>query len=219
MRRILYRTIGMPDHQLPSTRPFAAHASRVNIPSMPDRMAEKPAPDAASLREAALAHLARFAATEAGLARVLARRVDRWERAGGDAVAARAARAAIPGIVRDLATAGAVDDAAFAVARARRLARAGASRRAVTVHLASRGVSAEIAQVADPESAERDYTAALAYARRRRIGPFGTGSDGADRLKELAKLARAGFSRAVAERVLATEAETAEALLLASRRA
>ncbi len=181
-------------------------------------MAERPAPDAASLREAALTHLARFAATEAGLARVLARRVERWERAGGDPEAARAARAAIPGIVHDLAAAGAVDDAAFAAARARRLARGGASRRTVAAHLAARGVKAAIAQAADPESAERDYAAALAYARRRRIGPFGPGADAADPLKALARLARAGFSRAVAERVLATDADTAETILLARNR-
>ena len=39
-----------------------------------------PAPSTASLRETALAHLARFAATEVGLKRVLERRVDRWAR-------------------------------------------------------------------------------------------------------------------------------------------
>ena len=38
------------------------------------------APSEARLHAAALAHLARFAATQAGLAQVLARRVDRWAR-------------------------------------------------------------------------------------------------------------------------------------------
>jgi regulatory protein len=189
---------------------------------MRDRLAERPL-NAASLREAALDHLARFAATEMGLARVLARRVERWERAGGDPAAARTARAAIPGIVRELASAGAVNDVEFAASRARRLARAGASRRAVAAHLAARGVAPEIAESADPDSEERDYTAALAFARRRRIGPFGPhangGGDAGERMKELGKLARAGFSRAVAERAVATDPETAETLLLAARRA
>ncbi|MCA3425779.1 MAG: recombinase RecA, partial [Roseomonas sp.] len=45
------------------------------------RRAAGPPPNAARLREAALAHLARFAATEAGLRRVLERRVARWARA------------------------------------------------------------------------------------------------------------------------------------------
>lgn len=175
-----------------------------------------PTPDAATLREAALAHLARFGTTEAGLARVLARRVDRWERAGGEPDAARAARAAIPAIVRALAQAGAVNDQEFAASRARRLARTGASRRVVAAHLLARGVDPETAAAADPEDAEREFAAALAYARRRRIGPFG---EGGDRQKDLAKFARAGFGRAVAERALAADREAAEDLLRAAAHA
>ena len=40
------------------------------------------APDGAALRDAALAYLARYAATEAGLRRVLERRIDRLSRRG-----------------------------------------------------------------------------------------------------------------------------------------
>ncbi|MDN3565510.1 regulatory protein RecX, partial [Paeniroseomonas aquatica] len=83
-----------------------------------------PAPTEARLREAALAHLARFAATEAGLRRVLQRRVDRWARRaeaeGLDAAAAAAARALAAAVARQLVATGVVDDAAFAEARARR---------------------------------------------------------------------------------------------------
>ncbi|QYU69974.1 hypothetical protein J4558_07610 [Leptolyngbya sp. 15MV] len=62
-----------------------------------------PPPDAAKLREVAIAHLARFAATEVGLRRVLIRRVDRWAReaeaegqpeVAGQAAASRAAAGA-----------------------------------------------------------------------------------------------------------------------------
>ena len=156
-------------------------------------------PDAAALHEAALAYLARFAATRAGLRRVLERRVDRWARAaeaehGADHAAegARAARAAIESVVARLAEAGAVDDAAFAVARAHRLTRAGKSR----------------------------IAAALTLAARRRIGPFRTGAppDAAGRLRELGVLARAGFPRDVAERALRLEPADAEARVAALRR-
>ncbi|MDE2008096.1 MAG: hypothetical protein KGI51_16105, partial [Rhodospirillales bacterium] len=75
-----------------------------------------PPPDEASLREAALAHLARYAATEARLGQVLTRRLERWARqeAGQEtpeAIAARLAalRPAIARIVAALARAGAVD--------------------------------------------------------------------------------------------------------------
>jgi len=189
------------------------------------------APDAAWLREAALAHLARFAATEAGLLRVLNRRIDRWARraeAEGqptDQVAAAmiAARAAAAEVARGLAAAGAVDDAAFAAARARRLSRAGRSQRAITAHLAAKGVGAETAAAVLEESPPDELAAALNHLRRRRAGPFATRDPGEPpppeaRMKALAALARAGFARDVAERALDMDFAEAEERLLASRR-
>ncbi len=181
-----------------------------------------PPPDDHRLREAAIAHLARFAATEAGLARVLNRRIDRWVRAAeADAVApetiaaARATgRAAIPGIVAALRDLGAVDDAAFAASRARRLARGGKSRRATIAHLATKGVDAEIVAALVPEDPARDLAAACLYLRRRRLPPFGAG----DRLRALGSLARQGFERGTAERALDLDPAEAEALVLAARR-
>jgi regulatory protein len=176
-----------------------------------------PPPTEASLHDAALAHLGRFAATEVGLRRVLERRIARWaHRAEGEGLAvseiaawlAEAKRAAAV-VARRLTAAGAVDDAAFAAARARRLLRAGRSRRAVAAHLAGKGVTAEVAQAALPADAEAsELDAALHWCRRRRVGPFATGpaagkaGDAAARLKALASLARAGFPRRVAEAAL-----------------
>ena len=120
------------------------------------------APGRSRLHDAALAHLARFATTEAGLLRVLARRIDRWARAAGaenmlapDAIAAAAesSRQAAREGARALAQAGAVDDAAFAGARARSLTRAGRSRRAVGAHLAAKGVPPALAHAAMPDPA------------------------------------------------------------------
>ncbi|MDE2575859.1 MAG: hypothetical protein KGL55_11180, partial [Rhodospirillales bacterium] len=76
-------------------------------------------PTPTALHEAALAHLARYAATAAGLVRVLDRRVERWARAGAaDAEAVAAARRAVREEVARLVAAGLVDDAAFAAGRA-----------------------------------------------------------------------------------------------------
>jgi regulatory protein len=184
-----------------------------------------PAPDESALREAALAYLARFAATEAGLRRVLERRVMRWQRAAAcepdaAAAAAQVARAAIPGLVARLVAAGAVDDAAFAAARARRLTRAGKSRAAAGAHLAAKGVDAATAAAALGADPETEFAAALALAARRRIGPFrlGPAPDPAGRLRELAVLARAGFPREIAERALRLGRTEAEARLTALRR-
>jgi regulatory protein len=173
-----------------------------------------PAPDRAALHEAALQHLSRYAATEAGLVRVLDRRIARWLReADASPDAAAAAHAAARDVARALAGSGAVDDAAFAEARARRLLRAGRSRRAVSAHLLAKGVAASVAEQVLPEK-EAELLAALAFARRRRLGPFRGGeADVETRQRELGALGRAGFPREVAEQALRTEREEAEALV------
>jgi regulatory protein len=183
-----------------------------------------PAPDEARLAEAALAHLARFAATEVGLRRVLARRVDRWARAAeaeGQADVtprAAAAKAAAVAVARRMVAQGAVNDAAFAESRARRLLRTGRSRRATLAHLREKGVDAGTAAAALPEGEEAELTAAVAFCRRRRIGPFGPAEVAPEaRLKALAALARAGFGRDVAGRALRLPPDEAEALLIAAR--
>lgn len=176
-------------------------------------------PDAAKLYESALNHLARYAATEAGLARVLTRKVERWvrETAGeaadpeSAAAAARSAKAAIPGVIARLKAAGALNDGEFAASRAKRLTRAGKSRRGACAHLAAKGVRAETANAVLPEDPERELAAACAYLRRRRAGPFGE----APALKILAAMARAGFSQSVARQAMRLDREEAEARIMA----
>jgi regulatory protein len=177
-------------------------------------------PDETALREAALRHLARFAATEAGLRRVLGNRIRRWAReaaaAGADAEAVAAAtaagRAQAAAIAARLVAAGAVDDAAFALARARRLRAGGRSSRAALAHLAAKGVDGETARAAlAGEDVPDEMTAALALCRRRRIGPFAPQEASSEaRHRWLATLARAGFPGGVAREALATPRAEAE---------
>lgn len=180
-----------------------------------------PAPDRARLHEAALRHLARFAATEAGLVRVLDRRVQRWARAAaaeGTAVddTVRQCRTTVREVAASLVRAGVIDDSAFAAARAASLARAGRSRRAVAAHLAAKGVAPNVAEAALPDP-EQEFLSALAYARKRRLGPFRGEPDPAARLQDLGRLARAGYSRDVADRALDMAPAEAEALALTNR--
>jgi regulatory protein len=178
---------------------------------------ETPPPDAASLREAALAYLSRYTATRATLARALNRLIDRWLRAASIADApalAAAAKRSVRDVVATLAVAGAVDDAAFAQARAKKLNRTGHSRRAAAAHLAARGVPSELVNSALPQDEESELSAAVAYLRRRRLGPFRTGAAPPEaREKELGALARAGFSGATARQALALSHNAAEVLL------
>jgi regulatory protein len=186
-----------------------------------------PAPGAAELHDAALNYLARYAATEAGLRRVLERRIDRWARRAGqdgdpESVTAQAdaARAAVGDVVARLAAVGAVNDQTYAESHARNLVRAGRSRRAASAQLAAKGVDAATARSVLPEDAETELAAALVLARKRRIGPFRRGEppDEAGRWRELGVLARAGFAQDVAREALATEPDQAEALVNAFRR-
>ena len=165
------------------------------------------------MHEAALRHLSRFAATEAGLRRVLERRVQRWVRAcppedAPEPDAVKGLRMLARDVAQALVAAGAVNDTAFAQARAARLARAGRSRRSVSAHLLGKGVAAELVQQSVGEGDE--LPVALAYAKRRRIGPFRAEPDKAARLSDMAALARAGFQRDVAERVVAFDKQDAE---------
>lgn len=202
---------------------------------MEDSPAPPPVPDAASLREAALAHLARFATTEQGLRQVLDRRLRRWgvraSRAGlpnEDIESTIAAlRPAIDGIVASMTDLGAVDDAGYARNRALSLTRTGRSRRAVEAHLANKGVDQDTTREAlndslgersDSSAQEAELAAALVLARKRRLGPFQRPDrEEEDPLKALGVFARNGFSRDVAQSVLDMDSDEAEDRIIAFR--
>lgn len=177
--------------------------------------AAPPPPDAASLHDAALSYLARYAATEAGVRRVLHRKIDRWARSQPDPDAAAPARALVDPEIRRLAAAGLLDDAAYAESRGRALRQAGVSRRAAAAKLAAKGVAPATARDAVPDDADAELAAALVTARKRRIGPFRTRA--ADPMRELGVLARAGFSHDVARRALDTDLAEAEDRIAALR--
>lgn len=182
-----------------------------------------PAPTQASLYDAAITYLGRFATTEAGLLRVLERRIDRWRRAQQDPAEveeqAAAARQAARAVVRRLADLGVVNDAAYAESKARGLIRSGVSRRAAAARLAAKGVGADQARAVLPDEPDVELAAALTLARRRRIGPFRSAdADTARRQKEIAILARAGFPQSLARQALAMTAEEAETRIMDLRR-
>ena len=175
---------------------------------------DEPGVDAALIERWALAYLGRFSSTAANLRRVLLRRVQRRDLADRDAVAA--ARPLVDALVARYRESGLVDDAAYAAGRARARLRRGQSLRTIRAGLAAKGVGAEDAAAAieglREAGGDPDLAAAVAFARRRRLGPF-RGSDG-DRDRELAAFARAGFSRAVAEAMLAcADPDDVEALV------
>jgi regulatory protein len=175
--------------------------------------------DAALIERWALAYLGRFASSAENLRRVLLRRVRRH--LSEDREAAARAAGLIDGLVARYRASGLVDDAAYATGRARARLRRGQSLRTIRAGLAAKGVASEDAEAAietlrDDAAGDPDLAAALAFARRRRIGPYRRGGgerDEGDRGKVLAAFARAGFARAAAEAVLScTTPEEAEEL-------
>lgn len=188
-------------------------------PSGRGRRAPKKA-TARHLENVALWYLQRFAASAESLRRVLLRRVERSARAHGTDPGEGAAL--VEDIVARFRASGLIDDRVYAEGRARSLHRRGVSTRGIAARLRAKGVNAadiDAALAALGDGAlEPDLAAAIAYARRRRIGPYRPPADReAMRARDLAALARQGFGYEVARRVVEAgdvdelEAELAEA--------
>lgn len=161
----------------------------------------------AHLENAALWYLARFQATAASLERVLMRRVIRSARHHG--TDPEQGREWVRALIARHREAGLIDDDAFARARAETLNRRGLSRRAIAAKLAEKGVARahidaalEALEAGSAEAGGPDLAAARLRARKRGLGPWRRGERRERREKDLAALARAGFSYAVARRVI-----------------
>lgn len=164
------------------------------------------------LRAAAVRYLARFAAGETQVLRVLARKIKRdiARRGGAEEISPWLSLA--QRIVRELAAKGYVNDRAFAEGRARSLHAAGRPRARIRADLAAKGVAAEIiedalAALAADTADDLDLKAAEAFARRRRLGPYAPSRQTAedDHRRALGAFARAGFSYDIARRILAKD--------------
>jgi regulatory protein len=163
--------------------------------------------DAAQLQEMALGYAARYATTAAKLRRYLARKLAQrlWT---------PAEPADLEALVTRLTTLGYVDDRAYAASKQRDLTARGFGQGRVRGTLAAAGVSRDdVSAVLAPEDGAvvDPYAPAVAFARRRRFGPFAreAGLDPARRHRELAAMARAGHAFDVARRVLMATDEAA----------
>jgi len=173
-------------------------------------------PTPQNLANVALHYLGRYAASEASLRRVLHNRIRRAARDNPDFAAdterQNSLRSTIETIIETHKRTGIINDAVFAETKINSLRRAGRSRRAIQQKLAVKGITSSIVaaalrQHADGDEADEvEFKAALALARRRKLGPFRKNPADEDRRrKDFAALARAGFSSAIAKRVLQTE--------------
>ena len=160
------------------------------------------------LQNAAVFYLERYASSAEGLRRVLRRRVSKARML--EAPVMENVEEAIEAVVQKFVTAGLLDDKAFAQTKARSLHRRGMSGRLTRQRLQVAGVGREDVDQAmtalddelGTDPAKRELQAALAFARRRRLGPFRLKDRDDNKTRDLASMARAGFAYALARKVI-----------------
>jgi regulatory protein len=172
-----------------------------------DRPATRTVPplDGPGLERLALRYVERFATTRGKLTDYLIRKARERGWAGeGDAGSAATA------LAEKMAGLGYVDDRAFAVAKAAALTRRGLGAGRVTMALRQARVGADDMAAVTPTVAAEGVESALAFARRRRIGPFATEPADRDRReKQIAAMIRAGHSFALARRIAGADPDSA----------
>ncbi|PZU11050.1 MAG: RecX family transcriptional regulator [Sphingomonas sp.] len=151
--------------------------------------------DAARLEALALRYVGRYATTRAKLRDYLLRKLDGAEWAGADPPDPAA-------LVSRMAELGYVDDRLFAGQRAAALGRRGYGARRIGMALRAAGIEGEDGEDALEVAREGALAAALALARRRRIGPFADEMpDRPAREKAIAMLVRAGHDPVLARQI------------------
>ncbi len=152
--------------------------------------------DPKRLEELALRYVGKYATSRAKLIAYLARKLRErgWDGSGEPDLGAIAER---------FSELGYVDDSAYALAKSRSLSSRGYGKRRLDEKLRLAGIDEEDGAAARAHADEEALDAALRYARRRRIGPFGAaGGDPKQREKAIAAMVRAGhpfgLARAIA---------------------
>ncbi|UYY78699.1 regulatory protein RecX [Sphingomonas sp. R1] len=166
---------------------------------MPEPSRSKPPLTAADLDRLALRYVERFATTRARLSAYLARKLRErgWDGEGAPDPG---------GIAERMAERGYVDDRAFAEARVRSMARRGLGARRVAMALRHDGIDAEDSADLEEAIAADAFASALAFARRRRFGPFSAKPVDRDlHKKQVAAFLRAGHPPEIAFRILRME--------------
>lgn len=200
------------------------------IPAMMDDESEKPKKrklprkvTPRSLENAALHYLERFATSSENLRRVLARRVDKSCYHHKE-IDREEALGWVADLIERYQRSGLLNDKAYAEARVAGLNRRGTATRMIRLKLMEKGVGEDdihdAFEALHQDSDDPELAAALNLARKRRIGPYRvTGDREGRREKDLAAMARSGFSYDMALKVIdADEDDLAELEMIAEKR-
>lgn len=160
------------------------------------------------LENAALFYLQKYASSSGNLRRVLMNKVRRSCKFHETDVEPSIQQ--VDDLIARYERSGLLNDKQYAEVKVKSLRRRGLSRRAVLEKLQIKGLSPAqiknaLAETEEENSEDEDpeFTAALALARRKKLGPFRKESGRADFMKkDMAALGRAGFSFEIARKVI-----------------
>ena len=173
------------------------YAKRPSTASSRERRPVRPL-DEQGLNNLALRYVERFATTRAKLRTYLDRKIR--ERGWGGA-----ASPDTQAIAEQFAERGYVDDAGYALAKSRSLPGRGYGKRRLSVALRAAGVEESDSDAARAHAEEEAIAAAVRFAQRRRLGPFGRSEPEtpAERDKAIGAMLRAGHDFALARAIVA----------------
>jgi regulatory protein len=161
------------------------------------------------LENAARHYLGRFATSSQNLKNVLLRRVTRSTQHHDTDPDEGAVW--IDEIVDHFLDSGLLDDRLYATSRVHSLHARGNSRKVIRMKLRAKGVEMDLIDdalyaIGYEENGDVDLIAGLRLAKRRRLGPYRNPSQREEhREKDMAALARAGFSYHIARQIIETE--------------
>jgi regulatory protein len=189
--------------QMEPAMPFEIHSPDEEEPVEQNRSREE-----SWMRRSALHYLGQRSTSVANLRRVLARRAKRKL----DPEIEQDVGAMIERTVAFCVRNGFVDDAAFVEGRIHSGRSRGLSMRRIGAALGAKGVDRTlVAQAFDTDDRdEREEAAALRLAQRKRLGPWRRLDREYDTQKEVAVMARGGFSISLAKRIVGLSVEEAE---------
>ncbi len=169
------------------------------------------------LYNSGLAYLQHFTSSVPNFRRVMGKKIDRscnYHKDQDKETCLKLLDTTVETFVRQ----GLLNDDAYLQGMVTSLRRRGLSTRAILSKLGQKGLAQDevlkVVRAHDEErgSTEPDLAAAIMLMRRKRIGPFRKNED-AEKNKELASLARAGFGFDIAQKALALEQDEAENIL------
>jgi regulatory protein len=166
-----------------------------NDPKAPRERRAIPPLDAAALERLALRYVERFATSRGKLTEYLVRKIRErgWEGEPADPAA----------LSERMAGLGYIDDRAFAEAKASAMQRRGLGGRRVAGALREARIEEADTDAVAPGIADRAVTSALAFARRKRLGPYAlTEPDRVLREKQIGAMIRAGHGFALARKIV-----------------